>query len=128
MKDYYLDQYFLIIHREYVINSIETLDETLGILWKNGLLNSHILIQDAKQTWSLYTFVPYQSDCFTLTHIKMASFTPVNLYKELSRQQLYPQKLNDFKKCLLYIAVFRVPPFIILNNMLGKVEFDGIYI
>lgn len=82
------------------------MDKIFGILWASGLVNSHTLNQDQFDTWSLYTFLPYQIDCFTLAHHKLESFTLFNYTENsnLSIDELYPKKLGNFKQCPLYFA------------------------
>lgn len=110
-------------------NITQHLDEVFQILWKNGLIDSHVLIQVEKKSWALYTFLPYQSDCFALTHLKLITFTPFNISgaMTLSFQSLYPQKLKNFHKCPLYVATTIANPFIIFHNTSnGMDRFEGI--
>lgn len=127
VRDFNLKQRFLIIRIGSVHNSTETLNGLFGILWGNGLLRSNVLIQESNQMWSHYTFMPYQSDCSILTHIKLGSFSTFDS-NETVMHQLYFPILKDFNKCHLTFAVFRLSPFIIFRNQFGKIEFDGIYI
>lgn len=120
VKDFHSNQRFLIVVNENIRNTTEALDRIFGVLWGSGLIHSHVLtLDDANpDAWSLYTFMPYQSDCFTLTHIKMATFTQFNSSDNmtLSVDEIYPSKLKDFNNCPLYYAPSVVAPFVILRN------------
>lgn len=109
-------------------NYIKTLNDIFGIFWNNGLLHSHVLIEESNQTWSLFTFMPYKNDCFSLASIKLASFTPLNSTKIMNTpmEELYPKKLKNFIKCPLYAAIFHVQPFVILENVSQRVK--GLYV
>lgn len=110
-------------------NITTLLDEIFEIFWRNSLINSHVLSQDDINSWSIYTYLPYQTDCFKLSHAKIATFTRFNFSAslDLSIEQLYPQKLKHFNKCPLYAATSVYVPYIILHNTSdGKHNFMGI--
>lgn len=123
-------QKFLVVVTEPSPNKTKTLDEIFTILWKNGLVDSHVLIQK-DNSWLLYAFKPYQSDCSSLAHVKIASFTLSNYTENitLSFEELYPLKLQNFNKCPLRVTVNNIQPFAmhhITNN--GNISFSGIEI
>lgn len=99
-------------------NSTETLNDIFRILWANSLVNVNVLCQDEHTFWSFYTFMPYQNDCFTLSHFKTASFTPQNFTNnmKLSIIEVFPPKLNNFNNCTLLVAPSTVDPFVIQGN------------
>lgn len=117
----------MIIVNENVSNTTEALAEIFDLLWKNGLVNSHVLTMDS-DVWTLFTFIPYQMDCSTLTQIKMATFTQFNSADNmsLSINELYPPKLKNFFHCPLYYAPSFVAPFAILRNVGGHEYAEGI--
>lgn len=108
------------------------LDEVFEILWKNNLMDSHVLIEEKPNIWSLYTFFPYQNDCLTLKILKVAIFTPYNFTVKLnvSLENLYPEKLRNLNNCSFYVAPAFIEPFVSYrrNSRLPDVEsqFDGI--
>lgn len=110
----------MIVVNENVKNVTEALNVIFNILWKNGLIDSHVLTMDETiaGAWTLYTFKPYQSDCFTLTHIKIAKFTQFNFTDNMTHSidELYPPKLKNFFNCPLYYAVSMAAPFTIFRN------------
>lgn len=103
---------------EFHQNTTSTLNECFEILWNIGLINSHILLQEDTNIWSLYTFMPYQHDCSTLTHIKFVSFTSSNFTRiAFSLDQLYPEKLNNFNQCPLNVAASIANPLLFPRNL-----------
>lgn len=131
IKDFHLSQKFLIIVNERVENLTESLNGIFGILWTNGLIDSHVLAPDNENadSWTLYTYLPYQTDCFSLTQIKVATFTPFNSTDNmtLSIDELYPSKLKSFFNCPLYYAPSNAAPFVIFrNDSDGHHVFEGI--
>lgn len=119
VQEYQLHQKFMIVISERPTNSTNTLDVTFQILWSNRLVNSHVLIQDEIDFWSLYTFMPYQKDCFNLSHIKMISFSTHSNFDDdmtIHTEDLYPEKLKNFNKCSIYIAASIVNPFLFPRN------------
>ncbi|XP_055298675.1 uncharacterized protein LOC129566616, partial [Sitodiplosis mosellana] len=115
----HLSQRFIIVVTvEVVQNNTNSLNDIFEILWRNSLINSHVLIQDQPQFWTLYTFMPYQKDCFNLAQIKIESFTPLNYTENItiSADQLFPKKLTNFHQCPLNIAISLVDPFVTLHN------------
>lgn len=129
MQEFHIHQKFLIVVTGSTRNHTETLNAVFQILWKNGLMDSHVLIQDAIDTWSLYTFLPYQNNCVALTHLKIESFTSLNFstHMILDINQVYPQKLRNFNGCPIYVAptIFR-PYFFVRKTSDGNYSFDGI--
>lgn len=129
MYEVHLAQYFLIVVAHFVENTSETLTAIFALLWKNGLLGSHVLIQEQPYFWSMYTFMPYQRDCFTLEPVKVASFTPHNFTNNItaSIDELFPEKLNNFRKCPLYIAPSFLKPYLFVqNDSNGRPQYRGI--
>lgn len=108
----------MIVVNESTRNATETLNDIFKILWSNGLVHSQVLIQDEFGLWSLYNFLPYQTNCFSLDHIKIATFSAHNSthHINLSMEQLFPQKLKDFHKCPIFVAVAMSMPFVMHQN------------
>lgn len=106
------------------------LDEVFETLWKNSLINSHVLSRDRPETWSLHTYLPYHRDCSTFSHLKLATFTPFNFsdHMNLSVEKLYPKKLHNFNKCPLYVSPHIYNPFSIVRNITDDrgYEFDDL--
>lgn len=121
-----MSQKFLIVINEYAQNITEALNKIFSILWANGLIDSHILTVDEMNanSWTLYTFLAYQSDCFSLTQIKIATFTQLNktVNMTLSMNELYPLKLKDFFNCPLYYGPSLLSPFVIFRNVSDLIE------
>lgn len=119
-QEFHLLEKFLIVvvdanqQQNYTI----ALGEAFLVLWTNGLMNSHILIKDESNTWTLNTFMPYQSGCQSLSHVKIASFTQNNIRNMLTLEidQLYRKKLKNFHSCPVYVAISIVSPFTIFRN------------
>lgn len=122
VQEIHLSQRFLIVIEHAVRNTTRTLNDIFAILWRNSLINVHILSQTETDHWTLDTFMPYQGDCFTLDHLRIASFTSFNFTENLtlSMEQLYPEKLKDFNQCPLFIAPSLVDPFVIFRNTSGR--------
>lgn len=118
MQEFHLAQQFLIIVTDYAKNCSHILSEIFQIMWTNSLINSYVLCQNDDRVWSLYTFIPYQEDCFTLSHHKVTSFTPLNYTSNmtLSVAELFPQKLKNFNNCSLFVAPSIVDPQILFRN------------
>lgn len=94
-------------------------------------MDSHVLIQEKANFWSLYTFIPYQSDCLTLDPLKLATFSPNNFTEDinLSVQDLYPEKFNDLNNCPLYVAPSYLEPYIVRLNTTdehGESQYTGL--
>lgn len=110
-------------------NVSQTLNDIFGLLWTNSLLDAHVLIQEQPYLWSMFTFMPYQRDCFSLDPVKVATFTPLNFTNNInvSLQALYPEKLGNFRKCQLYIAPSILFPYTYMqNDSNGKPHYKGI--
>lgn len=123
----------IIVTNETAKNRKNSLNDILNELWMHGLLHSQVLIRVTTQsphTWSLYTFIPYRCDCFTLSEWKIASFSTVNYTNTMtvpSMAQLFPKKLNNFNRCPLHIAVSIKDPLVVIRNLSdGKLEYKGI--
>lgn len=111
------------------LNNTEVLNDSFQLMWRNGLINSHILMQDGIHLWSLYAFMPFQNDCFALSHFRIATFSSYNFTNNMTvpMELLYPKKLQNFNKCPLYAAVSIIDPLTIIHNSSdGKIEFHGI--
>lgn len=123
----HLSQKFMIVVTNFVENTTHILNEIFELFWKNGLINSHVLLQE-NATWSLYMFMPYQSDCISLSQVRVTSFTLNNFTESLSQslEELYPEKLKNFNGCNLKVAVTNNPPFNIFpkkpNETLGGID------
>lgn len=129
MYEVHLTQCFLIAVANNVQNVSQTLDFIFKLLWRNSLLHSHVLIQNEPHFWSMYTFMPYQRDCFTLHPLKIATFTPLNFTDHInaSLDELFPEKLSNFRKCPLYIALSILKPYAYVQNSSdGKPQYRGI--
>lgn len=130
IHEFHLAEIFVIVATvEIVHNDVNTLNKIFKTLWKNNLLNAHVLIQDQPQFWTLYTFMPYQKDCSNLSDVKIESFTPFNYTENMTvtKDQLFPEKLNDFNQCPLTIAIAYLNPFIIApENADANHTYDGI--
>lgn len=124
VHEFHLNQKFLVVITGSEQSNVGTLDEALQVLWKNGLIDSHVLLQDTTNSWSLNTFLLNKKDCFALSHLKIESFTRFNFSTpmKLIVDQVYPQKLNDFGGCPLYITPYINSPFVIVPT-----SFDGNY-
>ena len=124
-----MTQCFLIAIINEVKNVLQTLDVIFELLWKNSLLNSHVLIQEQPHFWSMYTFMPYQRDCFKLDPVKVATFTPLNFTNNInaSLNELFPEKLANFHKCPLYIGLSLLKPYAhIQKDCNGRPQYKGI--
>lgn len=129
VQEVHLTQKFLIVITEIAPNTPKMLDEIFELLWKNSLIDSHVLIQENFSIWSLYTFIPYRKDCFSLEPLKITSFTPLNFTTNMtiSMKELYPEKLRDLNKCSLYVAASIIIPFVTVRSRTnGKIKFSGI--
>lgn len=125
----HLSQKFLIILAKNSLSNTEMLNESFQILWKSGLINSHVLSHEGNKLWSLYAYMPFQRDCFTLNYYKIATFTPFNFTNSMTipMAQLYPRKLKNFNKCPLHVAVSIIDPLTLcVNTSDGKCQFRGI--
>lgn len=127
--DVHLNQYFLIVVTHHVRNVLESVNAIFDLFWRNGLLASHVLIQAQPYVWSMYAYVPYQRDCFTLDPVIVAIFTPHNFTNNMNAtiDELFPMRLNNFRNCPLYIAPSFLKPFLYMeNNSIGMPEYKGI--
>ena len=130
VQDFHLAQTILIIVTGNIqIGCKENLDDIFGILWSNGLINSHVLCRNEIKFWLFYTFMPYREDCFTLSPIELTAFSPSNFSSNmtLSMDDLYPQKLKNFNKCPLYVAPSVIHPFLMSTNSTdGTTKYRGV--
>lgn len=106
----------------------KTLNDIFRLLWINGLIDSHVLIQDESKIWTLYAFMPFQNDCFTPSAINIASFTPFNYTENIafSIDKLYPKKMKNFYNCPLVAAISSNKPFVIIHNVSDLTNLEGI--
>ena len=121
--------FVIVVTVEDVQSDVNSLNTIFEVLWKNSLLNAHVLIQDQPQFWTLYTFLPYQKDCFHLEAIKIESFTPLNYTKNMNipEDQLSPEKLTDFNQCPLKAATAYLNPFVTSpENPDPNIKYEGI--
>lgn len=129
MYEVHLTQCFLIAIANNVQNVSQTLNVIFKLLWENSLLDSHVLIQGQPYFWSMYTFMPYQRDCFSLDSIKVATFSPFNFTNNMNAtlDELFPKKLSNFHKCQLYIAPSLLKPYAYMqNDSDGNPQYKGI--
>lgn len=114
--DYHQFDKFLVIITGTVTNT-KAIDDVFQILWKNGLINSNILISNRPDFWTIYTFMPYRIDCSTLSYEKLVSLTPSNFTEmTLTMRELYPEKLINFNKCPLNVAIATLNPLVYRSN------------
>lgn len=128
VQEFHLYQKFLIVITGNAQNQTSSLNDVFQLLWNNGLINSHVLIQDKTQSWSLYTFLPCHDDCITLSQLKIESFTRFNHSNlmNLSISQAYPKKLQNFNGCPWYIVPNLSSPYVIpVKTTNGMYKFDG---
>lgn len=99
-------------------NCKDILDETFKIMWTNRLVDSYVLCQDDIDIWSFNTFMPYQDDCYTLNHHKVASFNALNYTNNMSlpNAEIFPKKMKSFFNCPLYVAPTLIEPLVLLQN------------
>lgn len=128
IQEHHLLEKFMIVITNISQNNTNELSDIFHILWKNGLINSNVLLFDESQSWSLYTFIIYRNtDCSIWNIIKLMSSSPFNLTQmPLSLEELYPEKLGNFNRCILYIAVSTTKPFIFSNNSSLASQYSGI--
>lgn len=120
----HLNEKFLVIVTGRTEKHTNNSDEALQILWKNHLIDSHVLSQDTTKTWALRVFVPYFNDCITPIHRRIESFTTSNFSTpmKLPISYVYPEKLSNFNGCPVYITVYAFWP----NSEMEK-TIDGRY-
>lgn len=90
-----------------------------------GLLDVNVLIQDADvKLWYLYYYKPFTPDCSTFSTYEIDKFSSENYTNKLnvSIGNLFPPKQFTFLDCPLYVGVFTMIPFVILND----IEIHGI--
>lgn len=122
-------RFIIVVTVEVIQNNANALNVIFEALWKNSLINSHVLIQDQLQFWALYAFEPYQIDCFTLAEMKIESFTPLNYTENITvpKDDIFPEKLNDFHRCPLNISTSLSDPFVTLRNIShGSTKYEGV--
>lgn len=119
---------YLIVFDYSTNQTTETLTRIFEILWKNGLINVHVLIQNEFDIWSLVTFFPYRSDCTKLDHIRVATFTPMNFTEHIniSIKNLYPEKLKNFNNCSIFVAPTESAVFVMRDTSNGIDEYRGV--
>lgn len=120
---------FLIVVTKLYESEENTLNEGFVVLWRNGLVNSHILIENEANIWTLNTFLPYENDCVRLTRVKIESFTAYNCSElmTLPIHKLYSKKLTNFKGCPLYSTTNIVVPYVIPKSTSHDTQqFEGI--
>lgn len=77
----------------------------------------------------MFTFMPYQRDCFSLDPLKVASFTPQNFTVNINASliDLFPEKLDDFRECPLYVAPALIAPYTYMRlDSHGTPRYKGI--
>lgn len=107
MQPIHLNEKYLVVLTGSAPNYSSNWNEAIQILWKNSLIDSHVLTQDAPSSWALYIFLPYQNDCITPSRLRIELFTKSNFSNSMnvSISQLYPEKLENFNECPTYVAV-----------------------
>lgn len=110
------------------MQTTEVMTRIFEILWKNGLINVHVLAQNEIDMWSLDTFFPYRNDCHKLDHVRVATFTPMNFTNNtnLSMKVLYPEKLKNFNQCPLFVAATQSAVYVTRNTFNGIDQYWGI--
>lgn len=128
LRNYDLSLKYLTVIEHSAKKSNKMLERITEILWKNGLISSHILSEDELGIWTLYTFIPYQTNCIEIAHFRMASFTPLNFTRSmnLSMEQMYPGKLKNFNQCPLYAVAPMSLPFVKHCSINGSINYSGI--
>lgn len=128
VHEFHLTEKFLIILTGSVQINTNTVNEAFETLWKNGLINSHVLSQDEMKSWTLQTFLPYHDSCIALSHLKIDSFTRLNFSNSmnLSIDQVYPKKLKNNNRCRLYIAPTESILSVLSTTSDGKPQSSGI--
>lgn len=129
VQETHLTHFFLIAIINEVQNSTEMLNSVFELLWRNSLLNAHVLIQEEPHIWSMFTFMPFQSNCFSLDPLKVATFTPLNFTDDINAtlSELLPEKLFDFQDCPLYVAPSLLEPYVFIRKRSdGTSQYKGI--
>lgn len=130
IQTFHVLQRFLIIIMQSVLDVPEKLDKIFGILMKLCLLNVNVLIEDETNLmWSLHSYRPYATNCFTFERFKIATFSAKNFTNSpnVPLDNLYAERVFKFPKCKLFIATFPFEPFVIIQNSAnGTTTFSGI--
>lgn len=96
----------------------------LDIMWRKFILNVHVVTLKGNGDVHLYTFFPYTKDFCGQVH-------PVvwNIYRNdsfIMKREHYPRKTDNFHQCKLNVAVFDVPPYMIIRNTTnGVIDVEG---
>lgn len=128
LREYHLSLKYLIVVDQSANHTTEILTRIFDVLWKNGLVNAHVLTQNEHDVWSLLTFVPYRSDCTKLDHIRVTTFTPLNFTTDInsSMKIFYPEKLKNFNQCPLIVAATQSSVYVIRTTSNDIDQYKGI--
>lgn len=132
VQSFHLNQQFLIVVTKSVQNISVELQNIFGIVFNLGLLNVNVLVGDKDSLlMSLHFYEPYTQDCHSISIHEIGKFSQENYTSQLnvSFMELFPPKALKFRNCPLYIAVYSVEPFVIINqpfNGSSNTSYEGI--
>lgn len=89
------------------------LTEIFEDCWKHHIINVNILLFDPDQLQvNVYTFFPYTpTSCEHITSTLLMTMTNQSL-----RYSFFPQKLQNFHGCPLWLCTYTIPPYMILKQ------------
>lgn len=106
---------------------IEMLNTLFGDAWEVHISNFLVLVFDnVIQAWKLMTYFTFESDCVTLSHRTIETFTNENYTSamKIPFKNVFPEKMLNMKKCPVVMSVVEIEPYVIDRG--NDSELDGI--
>lgn len=125
-EDFDLQGYYLIIISHNNGNLYSEMYQMFQHLWSKQVINVNILWlpEENDKEAMMYTYYPYSSIyCEKAVPVKLNQFRDK---KWINVPDYFPRKMIDLHGCVLRVATFRNPPFMIINERDGFVSVDGI--
>lgn len=125
-EDFDLQGFYLIIISHNNGNLYAEMIQMFEALWLKKMVNVNIMWmpQENNENAMMYTYFPYSKFyCEKALPIKLNQFREG---KWINKPDYFPRKMRDLHGCHVRVATFRNNPFMIINELNGIVEVDGI--
>lgn len=110
---------FLIPVKNYFIfvitNSTDTIDETFMECWNRSMPNVIVLMPTNNHSLSISTYFVFKDDCYSLTPHTFGIVNKESAKIDFSFDEVFPNKLKNFRGCRVYAATTENPPYVIIN-------------
>lgn len=129
VQSFQIQKYLIVITKWLPANETKALlDHIFSSAWKFGIIEISALAYNTNASWSLITYVPYDTeDCITLTYKNLTTLTPANYttFAATPFTKLFLRKMRNMRKCPVNVVIYPCEPYVFESREKGR-RYDGI--